>query len=315
MSDIILFPEVSIILILDILLFISLSVASYHTIKLIHNYKFGETSQKQYLLEKKSYLVITIISISVIFKIILLPFYIHTLDEISNIIPGAMCAAGVIKTNPYGSPALILKIVSTFISMLWLKLNNKDEKTKENIYFKIKLYFFIFIYITNILELTLELKFFLNISTLSPVLCCSAIYTNILNPLPFDISTKNLIIIFYITFILLIILNHLKKRALNFIVSLVFVYLSYYAIVYFFGIYIYQLPTHKCPFCMFEKDYYFIGYFIYTSLFLGTFYTISASIYTFEKKSYKIGNIFYILYILFLSYPFLSYLIKNHTFI
>jgi hypothetical protein len=317
MSDILLSPEVSIVLLLDSLLFFILTLAFLRSIKLLQNYKKGATSQKQYQLERSSYLIITIISVSMISKILLLGFYIHTLDSISSIIPGAMCAAGVISSNIFGNYALILKIFIPLLSLLWLTLNSKDEKTKNQPYFKIKLYFFISIYLLILGEFILEIQFFSNISTLSPVLCCSSIYAqeDSLSPLPFGIDTTTLISLFYLLYLFIIISNHYKNKIAILLGSTLFLYVSYYAIVYFFGIYIYQLPTHKCPYCMLSKDYYYIGYFIYISLFCATFYSASNVIYDFEKNGYKLSSIFYTLFVFFTSLPFFLYLIKNHTFI
>ena len=316
MGNILLFREVSISLLLDSLLFLMLSVAFYQVLVLLKNYKKGATSKEQYKLEKNSYLIITIISVSIVFKILLLPFYIHTLDALSDIVPGAMCAAGVVKANDFGNYALIVKIVVPFVSMLWLTLNSRDEKIKEQPYFKTKLYFFVAIYLVVVVELALEFLFFSSISTLSPVLCCSSIYTqSTTNPLPFHLNDISLLFLFYALYISLLALSYLKKRLALFFVSIFYIYISYYAIVYFFGMYIYQLPTHKCPFCMFESDYNYIGYLIYSSLFLASFYAISSSVYSFDDRSYKLSALFYTLFVLSVSYPFVSYLFTNHTFI
>jgi hypothetical protein len=45
---------------------------------------------------------------------------------------------------------------------------------------------------------------------------------------------------------------------------------SVLAVVSFISIYIYELPSHHCPFCLLQAGYHFIGYPIYLSLFGGT---------------------------------------------
>jgi hypothetical protein len=57
-----------------------------------------------------------------------------------------------------------------------------------------------------------------------------------------------------------------------------FAVVAYYAVIYFFGTYIYALPTHKCPFCMFQKEYYYVGYLVWGSLFGGVFVGATAAI-------------------------------------
>jgi len=44
------------------------------------------------------------------------------------------------------------------------------------------------------------------------------------------------------------------------------------SIVSFLSLYIYELPTHHCPFDMIQKGYSFIGYPIYLTLFAGVFF-------------------------------------------
>jgi len=41
------------------------------------------------------------------------------------------------------------------------------------------------------------------------------------------------------------------------------------AIISVFSLYIYQMPSHHCPFCILQKEYYFIGYPIYIAILVG----------------------------------------------
>lgn len=41
------------------------------------------------------------------------------------------------------------------------------------------------------------------------------------------------------------------------------------AIISFISIYIYELPTHHCPFCIVMEEYGYIGYLLYLPLFGG----------------------------------------------
>ena len=38
------------------------------------------------------------------------------------------------------------------------------------------------------------------------------------------------------------------------------------ALVSFIGVYIYELPTHRCPFCVLQREYGYVGYALYLSL-------------------------------------------------
>lgn len=41
------------------------------------------------------------------------------------------------------------------------------------------------------------------------------------------------------------------------------------SVISFISIHYYELPTHHCPFCLLQKEYHYIGYPLYLSLFAG----------------------------------------------
>jgi len=313
LSDILLSHEVSINLFIELILFLLLCVALFHTIFILKRWKHNTTTSYQYALEKRSYLVLSIISFVLVSKIALLIFFTYTLNELSTIIPGAMCAAGVVKSNIYGNFTLIIKLFVIMLILLWMTLNKGDQRAKNHPFFKQKLYFFIFIFIFIAVELFLEILFFTNISTQTPVLCCSTIYNTIKskNPLPFNLSTKELITLFYLCYIFILSLCYTRKKILLSIFSLLYVYIAYHSIVYFFGLYIYELPTHKCPFCMLQSDYYYIGYLIFGSLFVATYYSLKTSLFSFSNTDFYKTTIYYTIFILSSSLCFWLYIFKN----
>jgi hypothetical protein len=54
--------------------------------------------------------------------------------------------------------------------------------------------------------------------------------------------------------------------------SLLILVVSLASIVSFLSLYVYELPTHHCPFDMLQKQYLFIGYPIYLFLFASVFF-------------------------------------------
>ncbi|MEA3228110.1 MAG: hypothetical protein U9P38_03455 [Campylobacterota bacterium] len=315
MSDILFTYEVTITLFIASTLFITLSVAFVNSLYILKNYQQNATSQIQYALEKRSYLVTTIIYIASIIKIVLLPYFTFTIDKLSNIIPGAMCGAGVIDANSYGEPLIIIKILIIILTMLWLSLNKEDLLSRDFRYFRKKIWFFIFIYLLIVIEFFLEYQFFMNLTTINPVSCCSNLYslTQDINPLPFNISTSELVFIFYFIYTLLIIFNYFQRRYILAILSIFYIYIAYLSIVYFFSTYIYQLPSHKCPYCLLQSEYYFIGYIIYSSIIVATFYTFQSILL--NKNSFGKSIFWYTLATFFISLNFVFYLMINRTFL
>lgn len=322
MSSILLSNEIIIFLFVQIILFILLSIAFYFSLSIIKNWDFNKTTNKQYKLEKTSYLVILIISFTLIVKIVLFPYFAYSLDNLSNIVPGAMCAAGIVGANEFGQINLALKILILFFIGVWLIINSLDLKEKTYPFTKKKYFLYIFIFILSIVELFLDFSFLENISTKEPVMCCSVIFgvNNTGSKIPFDLSISNLLIVFYLLYILTTILSLQKSSFLNLIINFMFLYIGYYAVTYFFSTYIYQLPTHQCPFCMLQKEYYFIGYFIWGTLFLGTFFGVSSFILkTFINKdlayTYKYSLIFNTLFVFLCSFYVIRYYLVNGVFL
>jgi len=102
----------------------------------------------------------------------------------------------------------------------------------------------------------------------------------------------------------------------NLVANLLFGISAYYSIVYFFGTYIYELPTHKCPFCMLQDHYYFVGYLVWGLALFGIFLNIDSTIMQsiFKQKSKTLKNISLItitLFVLLCSSYVAIYYYKN----
>lgn len=300
MNDVLLNNQVIIYLLSEIILYSLLLVSFLVTPYIIKNWNFNSFTAKQFSLENRSYLIITIISFTIILKILLLPYFVYTIDELSNIVTGAMCGAGVIKSNSYGNPLLLLKIVILFLSGFWISINRLDLKAKNYPYTTIKLWFFIFIFLLLTLEIYLDILYFMNIEISKPVSCCSIIF-EAKNYLPFGLDINKLLILFYLLYFLILLANISDRYILSISANILFLPIAYYSVIYFFGTYIYELPTHKCPFCMLQSSYYFIGYFIWGVLLIGIFKSIDYSlrIILFKEHIDKDKNISIILLTIF----------------
>jgi len=240
----------------------------------------------QFALERQAYLVTTILFFVFSMKFLLIIYFIFSIDALSLLVPGAMCGAGVISANEYGSYLLILKLTILFFLTLWIYLNAYDMRSKNHQWFKDKSWLFSFIFLLITIELVLDIKYFSDIDTHLPVSCCSALFGQLegANPLPFGLSIPLLLLLFYLLYSLVLLALKTKQTLLYIFTNILFVYIAYYAVVYFFGTYIYQLPTHKCPFCMLQSEYMYVGYFLWGSLFVGTYMGLSNAISTLWLK-------------------------------
>ncbi len=314
----ILTPEVLAIFILNTIFAFFAIVAFVLSVKIFLHWNLNSVSQSQYKLEKQSYLSATIIKYIFAIKVPLFLFFIFTLDKISKVITGAMCGAGVVDATPYGTYLLILKVINLYVFAYWLMLNSVDMKNEEQPYTKLKFGIYIVAFFLLMGELVLEGVMFNSIDIDKMVSCCGTIYSSTASSYIsniFSIDTGVLLFLFYGTYVLIMLFALLKNKYLFSIANLVFIIISIIAIIVFFGTYIYQLPTHHCPFCFLQKDYYYVGYLIYIFLFLGTFYGVIVAFIHSNKEQMqrdtKISLVFNTLLVLLLSaYP-LIYYIKN----
>ncbi|MCX6076098.1 MAG: hypothetical protein NTW78_04335 [Campylobacterales bacterium] len=314
----ILSPEVLTLFILNALFSFFATIAFILSVKIFLKWDTDSTCQAQYRLEKQSFLTATIIKYIFIIKVPLFLFFIFTLDKISGLLTGAMCAAGVVNATTYGTYLVLLKILNLYLFAYWLALHNEDMKHEHQPYTKIKFGIYIALFFLLISEIILEGVMFKAIDIEKVVDCCGAIYSSSAGSyisVIFRVKASLLLTLFYGNFLLITILYFLKNKYIFALSNAFFIIISLITLISFFGTYIYQLPTHHCPFCFLQKDYYYVGYFIYVFLFIGTFYgLLTGLLRTSENeisKNYKISLLFNFLYVIFLtSYPVLFY-IKN----
>lgn len=310
----ILTPEVLAILILNAIFALFGTVAFVLSVKIYLNWDINSTSTAQYRLEKQSTLAATIIKYIFSIKVPLFIFFIFTLDKISNVLTGAMCAAGVVDATEQGVYLIVLKIINLYLFALWLKLNAEDVKDRNQPHTKLKFGFFVLIFFLFIVEVILEWVMFNAIEIDKMVSCCGSIYSSSANSgisSIFSLGTAALLALFYGNYLLIVLFYFLKKRYLFAVTNMLFVVIAIIALILFFGTYIYELPSHHCPFCFLQRDYYYIGYLIYGMLFVGTFYGLVVGFFKESILSYKISLLFNSLYVILLSLYVVVYYLKN----
>ena len=311
-------PNILTIYILDALFFLFASIAFYKSILILKNYDASASTPTQYKLEKSTYLASTIIKYIFIIKIPLLIFFVFTLDKISHILTGAMCGAGVVNATVYGNYLLIIKIINLYLFAYWIVLNREDLEDEQQPYVKLKFSLFIFAYGMLMIEMLLEILMFSSIDLKSVVDCCGVIYSSSENSymsMLLNMKTVYMLSAFYGVYFMIVLFYIVRNNILFMLSNLLFLFISLLSLISFFGTYIYELPTHHCPFCFLQREYYYVGYILYILLFIGTFYGAIVGLMKFQSEKVerycKISLIFSSLYVIVVSYYPLSYYIKN----
>src|SRR5512145_1672352 len=127
----ILHPGILALLCGSILALLMLVYAGGLGVKILRRWDFRSSSEEQLVLERKTYLVSTIVSYALGFEIFSILLFVFTVDEIHTLFVGAMCATGSLNANPLGWYALYAKIAVFFAAALWLALNYLDGRAED----------------------------------------------------------------------------------------------------------------------------------------------------------------------------------------
>ncbi len=247
-------------------------------VQILRNWDIKSGSERQLSLERKTYLISTIINYAFGFQLLSLFLFIYTADDLCRLFVGAMCAVGTLNVNAYGYPALILKIINFLFAGRWLILNYADNRAFDYPLIK-KKYIFLLIMTPYILaETVLLFLYFLGLHPNVITSCCGSLFSpegagvaSSLAALP-SIPAK---ITFYSTMGVLIILGAYFYRTVNrsgylfSIVSSAALIIFIESLISFISLYFYELPTHHCPFCILHKEYWYVGYALYILLLAG----------------------------------------------
>lgn len=289
----ILHPAVIALLMSSFLISCMILYSAYFGLLIVRRWDIESGSELQLGLERRTYLISTVLSYAFGFQLISLFLFIYTADNLHDIFVGAMCAAGTLNVNSYGYPALILKIAGFLLAGIWLILNRVDNKAYDYPLVKNKYLFLLFIAPFFLAETSVLAMYLLSLRADVITSCCGALFGSgkegfmseivSLPPVPAKFA--------FFTSIILTMLSgfyfYMKGRGIYLFSSLSVIsfVISIAAIISFISLYFYELPTHHCPFCILQREYNYIGYPMYLGLFTATVCGIGAGILNpFRKK-------------------------------
>jgi hypothetical protein len=260
------------------------------SLEVVRKWQRNSHNEKQFALQKKLYLGATVAKYIFIVKIPLFFFFIYTLNSLAELVKGAMCAVGVVEASSYGIYVTALKVLDVYLFGAWIVLSDRNFSFKTLPYTKLAALFYLFLYPLLALEVFLEFFYFYSMNPDILVACCSVVFKEgsqtFFTTL---ISLPNIYqqIIFYLFYVMLVVAFLKNFYYLYTILSSLFIPVALVTLIGYFGTYIYELPTHHCPFCMLQSDYGYIGYLLYALLYVGTFFGI---VWGFVKKE-RMGKI------------------------
>jgi len=124
----ILHPAILALLVVSLLTSFMVLYAGWYGVRILLRWDIRSGSELQLSLERRTYLISTILSYVLAFQLLSLFLFIYTADHLHSLFAGAMCAAGTLNVNGFGYPLLITKVVNFLLASLWLIVNHADTR-------------------------------------------------------------------------------------------------------------------------------------------------------------------------------------------
>ncbi|KWT79581.1 hypothetical protein [Candidatus Magnetominusculus xianensis] len=265
-------------------------------IRIIIGWDITKSTAKQLILERQTYLITTIMKYVLGFQILSLFLFVYTADDIHKLFVGAMCTTGSLNANLIGWTVLFAKIVIFFLCAVWLAINRVDEMAEDYPLVKLKYKYLAALVPVIVLEGYWQLNYFLGLRANVITSCCSSLFSDegltVASSLASLPVTAAMYMFYGAAAVELALLSVLLRkgsvssplRYISGVWSLVFFVISIASIVAFVSIYYYETPVHHCPFDILQKQYMFIGYPLYGSLFGGILFSLGAAVIEKFKK-------------------------------
>jgi hypothetical protein len=250
--------------------------SSYYAGLILRYWDIRSGSELQLSLERRTYLISTMLAYALGFQALSLFLFIYTVDSLSSLFVGAMCAAGTLNVNEWGYPTILIKLLNFLLAGVWLILNYTDNRASDYPLIRRKYLLLILVMPLVIVECVMQGAYFLGLDPEVITSCCGTLFSSSEDGLKGEmvgLPRTPVEVAFYASMITSFVLGGLfwfkgKGGYLFAASSFLSFLLSITALISFISLYFYELPTHHCPFCILHEEYYHVGYGIYTA-FLG----------------------------------------------
>lgn len=165
-----------------------LAVAAPFAWDLSRHWDLSCGSERQLRLERRTYLLSTVLSFVFVTQLVALVLLVLNADRMAVMFVGAMCALGTLNANAFGLPALITQIIVFFLAAAWLVVNHADTRAYDYPLVRVKFRLLLVILPFVALAFGLQLAYFLDLKADVITSCCGSLFSGDTNTLASDLS-------------------------------------------------------------------------------------------------------------------------------
>jgi hypothetical protein len=270
----ILHPSIMALAVSSLLVCIMVLYASFYGLQILRYWELSSGAERQLELERRTYLISTIVSYFLGLQLVSLFLFIFTADSICNLFVGAMCAVGTLTVNSFGYPTLLLKVVTFVLAGLWLIANHADSRGYDYPLIRKKYLLLLLLAPVILAETVLEGLYFAGLTPDIITSCCGSLFSPSSRGIATEIASVPplpMLAAFYVSTFLTAACGlwfYVRRNGgyLFAILSVIQFPMAIVAVISVISLYIYRMPSHHCPFCILQKEYWFVGYPIYVAI-------------------------------------------------
>jgi len=273
--------------------------AAWHGAAVLRGWDLSSGSALQLSLERRTQLVSTLVALALAYEVAALLLFVLAADALAPLFTGAMCAAGTLAANPWGYPTLLLRLLNAVLAGLWLVVNHADGLGHD--YPLIRTRYALLLAFTPLvlLEGALQARYLHALEPEVITSCCGRLFSRsgggigaVLSELPAEPTAVGFYAALAAATVAAVI--HVRAGGPRSAVALAIasglaLVAGLAGIVSFVSPYVYELPAHRCPFCLLRAEYRWIGYPLYAPLLGGVVCGVGAGLLAPARRHASLG--------------------------
>lgn len=279
-------PAIMALILVSFVVLLMLLIAAGFAIQLLRHWDITSGSEQQLRLERRTYLISTLLAWAFSAELVSLLLYIYNAESMSGQFVGAMCATGVLNVNAWGWPTLFLKIAIFFSGAAWLTLNALDNRGYDYPLIRLKYWLLLLLVPLVVAETWAQLNYFLQLQPDVITSCCGSLFSANERTVAGEVTAVSPRLAMwglYLSGVLVVATGlyfyRTRRGGLLFgLFALVAFGIALVAIVSVISPYIYAHPEHHCPFCILKSGHGYAGYLLYIPLFTATAWALGVAV-------------------------------------